>query len=439
MLLGILQVLLLLLQRALRGSQFLQAVFHLGAHGFQAGLVVFHGAQAVEGIHHIGFVPLQFVFALFGALFRIIRSVTVLPEGLLRLKHQGFLIPGLAFAAAEHFLQLPQAALTFPVFILGALAVFPSGFPAAIKGGKRALCLMHLLGAGHQGASGAGDLFLQLGDFRLVFIPLAGFDGQGFLGVAEHRAQVHQFAVQLGQAFLRPVRPDEKQVQVKDFQLCGQFQVFPCGPRLLLQGFELAVQFLQNVIHPLCVFQCPLELFVRFLLAGLELDDTGGLFKDLPPVLAPAGKNFINTPLADDGIALLADAGVAEKIDDVLQAAGGTVEVIFAFTVAVHPTGDHHLGKVHVQGAVIVFKDEGNLAIAEGLALLGAVENHIGHAGAAQGFGGLLPQHPAHGVADIAFSRAIGPDNAGNPFAKHNFRALRKGLEPIQLQLLQPH
>ena len=382
---------------------------------------------------------LQFVVALTGVLLRLFRRVTGLMKGLLRLGHQGFLVLGLAFAAGEQRFQLVQAALAFPVFLLGALPVFPAGFPAAVQGGKGALRFMHLLCASHQGAARAGDFLLQLSDFSLVFIPLFGFERQGLLGIAEHRAQIHQFAVQLGQTLLRPVRPDKKQVQVKDFQLCGQLEVFPGGLCLLLQGLELAVQFLQNIVHPLGVFEGALELLIRFLLAGLELHNAGGFLEDLPPVLTPAGKNLINAALADDGVALLADAGVAEQVDDVLQAAGGAVEVVFAFAVAVDPAGHHHLGKVHVQGAVVVFKDEGNLAVAEGLALLGAVEDHVGHAGAAQGFGGLLPQHPAHRVADVALSRAVGPDNAGNAFAKHNLRPLRKGLEPIQLQLLQPH
>ena len=129
----------------------------------------------------------------------------------------------------------------------------------------------------------------------------------------------------------------------------------------------------------------------------------------------------------------------AEQVDDVLQAAGGAVEVVLALTVAVDPAGDHDLGEIHGQGAILVVEHEADLAVGEGLALLGAVEDHVGHAGAAQGFCGLLAQHPAYRIADVALARAVRPDNARDSLAEDDLRPLREGLEAVQFQFLEPH
>ena len=57
--------------------------------------------------------------------------------------------------------------------------------------------------------------------------------------------------------------------------------------------------------------------------AGLVLDDARRFLEHLAPVLRAHREYIVDTALADEGIALLADARIAEKIHDVAQAAGG--------------------------------------------------------------------------------------------------------------------
>ena len=232
------------------------------------------------------------------------------------------------------------------------------------------------------------------------------------------------------------IRADQEQVQVQHLQPGGQVQVNPGVLRVLFQRAETVLQFIQQVIHPGNVFLGTGQLLVRFFLAGTELDDTRGLLKDLAAVLSLAGQDFINAALADNGIALLADTGIAEQIHDVLQAAGRAVQEIFAFPAAVNPAG--HLNLRIVQGKAFIFivKDKGNFTVTEGLSALCAAENHVLHAGAAQDFRALLTEHPAHCVAYIAFSGSVGSHDRGDAFLEDNLSPLRKGLESVELQLL---
>ena len=105
-----------------------------------------------------------------------------------------------------------------------------------------------------------------------------------------------------------------------------------------------------------------------------------------------------------------------------------------ALPVAVHPAGHRHLREVHGQGPVLVVEHQGHLAVAQGLALLGAVEDNVLHLGAAQGFGALFPQHPAHGVADVTFSAAVRSHYSSQSFVKAQLDFIREGFKPLKLK-----
>ena len=200
---------------------------------------------------------------------------------------------------------------------------------------------------------------------------------------------------------------------------------------MFLQRTQLPCQFFQNIINTVGIFQRPLKLLVRLFLPCLELHNAGGLFEYLTAIFTPAGKDFVNTSLADDGVAFLADTRIPEKVDDVLQPAGGTVEIIFTFTVPVHPAGDHDLRKVHGQSPILIFKHQRDFAVAQGLALLGAVEDNVRHAGTPEGFRTLLPQDPPHRIADVALAGTVRSHNARDSLIKNDFRPLGKGLEAV--------
>ena len=85
---------------------------------------------------------------------------------------------------------------------------------------------------------------------------------------------------------------------------------------------------------------------------------------------------------------------------------------------------------------ILVVKNQRHFAIAQRFARLRSAENHVLHAGAAQRLGALLTKHPAHRVADIAFSGAVGTANRRNAFVEDDLGPLGKRLESVQLQFL---
>ena len=206
-----------------------------------------------------------------------------------------------------------------------------------------------------------------------------------------------------------------------------------------MQGLDAAAQFFQDVVNAIQVFQRAGQLALGFLLAHAESADARRFFKHLAAILTFIGQDIVDTTLADIGIAVLAHAGIVEKLLDILESAGGFIEIVFAVAVAVQPAGDGHLGKLGFQRAILVVKHQRNLGVGQLFALFGAVEDDVLHAAAAQLTGVLLAQHPLDRVADIAFARSIGADDAGDAAVKDHLGALREGLEAVNFQLFQLH
>ena len=283
---------------------------------------------------------------------------------------------------------------------------------------------------------GRGNLFVQVLDLRLADIPFLRPGFQVFLILRQDSLYVLQIVIRFPQFGFHPVRTDKEQIQVQHLQAGGQIQIDPCVFRVFLQRAQAVLQLIQQVIHPGNILLGACQFFVRLFLTGTEFDDTGGLFKDLAAVLALPGQDFINPALADNGIALLADTGVAEQIHHILEPAGRAVQEILAFPAAVDPASHLDLRVVKRKASIFIVKDKGNFTVTEGLSALCAAENHVLHAGAAQDFGALLTEHPANRVAYIAFSGSVGSHNRGDAFLEDNLSPLRKGLESVKLQLL---
>ena len=250
-------------------------------------------------------------------------------------------------------------------------------------------------------------------------------------------AQGFDRLLQFPDALLIALGAHQEHVQVEYLQFIPQRKVLPCGLALLLQRLDALLQLGQDVLHAVQVVRGVVHAALGVLLARLELHDSGGLLKDLAAILRLDGEDLVDAALADHRIAVLADAGVAEEIHDVAQAAGRAVDLVLALTAAVHAPGDAHLGEVDGQGVILVVEDQRHLAEGQALALLGSVEDHVLHLGAAQRLGALLTQHPLHRVGNVALAAAVGADHAGNSILKYDLHAVRKGLEPVDDQLFQ--
>ena len=222
-------------------------------------------------------------------------------------------------------------------------------------------------------------------------------------------------------------------------QLVPQHQILlglvPLGP----QRLQLKLQLVHLVVDPQQVLVGALQLALGLLLPVAEAGDARRLLKDLPPVGGPLGEDLVDAALADDGIALPAQAGVQKQLADILQAHRIPVDVVFALPGAVIPPGDHDLVLLPGQPVVAVVQHQRHLGIARLPPLGGAAEDHVLHPASPQGPGGLLPHDPAHCVRQVGLARAVGPHDGGDALVKGQHRLFRKGLKALEHQRLEIH
>ena len=175
-----------------------------------------------------------------------------------------------------------------------------------------------------------------------------------------------------------------------------------------------------------------LGLFLAVAVAG----DARRLFKHVAPVGAAGGDDLGDAALADDGVAVAAEARVHQEGVNVLEAHGLLVDVILALAAAVIAAGQHDLRAVGIEDVGGVVDHERHLRVAHGPALFGAAEDHVLHLAAAQGLGALLAHDPEQGVGDIGFAGAVRPHDGGDVFFKAQARLVREGLEALNLECL---
>ena len=139
---------------------------------------------------------------------------------------------------------------------------------------------------------------------------------------------------------------------------------------LLLQGGDLFLQLAHDVRQPGQVVALALQLFQGLVLAVLVLDNAGRLVKEGPPVLGLVGQDPVDLALADDGVALLADAGVIEELVDIAQTADRPVEEVLALAAPVDPARHGHLPVIDGARPVRIVQCDGNISIAKRLTKL---------------------------------------------------------------------
>ena len=131
--------------------------------------------------------------------------------------------------------------------------------------------------------------------------------------------------------------------------------------------------------------------------------DAGRILKNAPAFLALAGNHLGDASLPDDGVAVPPDAGVQEQLVDIPEAHRLAVDEVFRLSAPEIAPRDGHAVIGAVQPAEIrcIVEGHGHLGIAHRAAAVRTAENDILHLAPAQGLGGYLPQHPAHGIRDV--------------------------------------
>src|SRR5204863_3307151 len=149
--------------------------------------------------------------------------------------------------------------------------------------------------------------------------------------------------------------------------------------------------------------------------ALLVLGDAGGLLEEQAQLLGLALDDAADRALADDGVGARPQAGAEEDVLHVAPAHRLVVDVVARRAVARQHALDRDLGKrVPLPAGARVFVAEHQLdaGAAGRLALARAVEDHVLHRLAAQLARLALAEHSAHGVDDVGFAAAVGPDDA---------------------------
>ena len=85
------------------------------------------------------------------------------------------------------------------------------------------------------------------------------------------------------------------------------------------------------------------QLFLSGGFPALKLDDAHSFVKEFPPFFRFTTQDLVNLALTDDGIALLTDTGVVEKLVDIFQATGRTVDPVLALAGTINPSRHRHL------------------------------------------------------------------------------------------------
>ena len=162
-------------------------------------------------------------------------------------------------------------------------------------------------------------------------------------------------------------------------QLGHQVAVAAGGVGLLLERAELAAHLAHQVAQAQQVALGGGQPALGPLLALAVLEDAGRLLDDEAPLLGPGVEHGVDLALADDDVLLAADAGVAEQVLHVEQAAGHAVDGVLALARAEQRAGDGDLAELdrHDPGGVV--DGERHLGPAQRRALVGAGEDDVVH------------------------------------------------------------
>ena len=211
--------------------------------------------------------------------------------------------------------------------------------------------------------------------------------------------------------------------------------------RLALDGGDLPLDLPQDVGDPDQVLLGGLELPLRLAAPRLVLADPSGLLDEDAALLGASGDDLGDPPLLDDGVALGADAGVAEEVVHVAETTGHLVDQVLGLPGAIQAAGDLDLAEGRELGRaapIAVVEGEDDLAQPHRRPRIGAGEDDVLHALSAQATGRLLSHGPANGIDHVRLSAPVGAHDGRDPRAEGEGRLVDEALEPRDLQRLDP-
>src|SRR5690606_36314611 len=250
------------------------------------------------------------------------------------------------------------------------------------------------------------------------------------------RALVGALLLELGRELRKVVR-EQARPRVTQVALHGLRLARRLG--LPAERSELTAQLRGEVAQAREVALHRVELAQRLLLALAVLQDACGLLDDAAALLRRGAQDGVELALADHDVHLAPDAGVAEQLLDVEQAARVAVDGVLGAAAAEQRARDRHLGVVDRQRAVGVVDRQRDLGTTERGTTGGAREDDVVHLAAAQRLGALLAHDPGQGVYHVRLAGTVGADHAGDARFQLEGGRRREGLESSERERLQVH
>ena len=222
-------------------------------------------------------------------------------------------------------------------------------------------------------------------------------------------------------------------------QLGDEVAVPAGGIGLAFERSQLAANLAQQILHTQQAGLGGVEAAFGSLLAAPELQDSGSLFDDRPPLLRPSIQHRVDLALADDHVLLPADTCIAEQFLHVEQPARDTVDRVFALAGAEQDSRHGDLGELDRQQPGRVVDGQRDLGPAERRPLRRAGEDDVVHLLAAHRAGCLRAEHPGDGVDHVGLAGAVGPDHHRDPRLELEGGCVGERLESFEGQRLQEH
>ena len=210
------------------------------------------------------------------------------------------------------------------------------------------------------------------------------------------------------------------------------------GLGLALERAQARARLALDVERAVEVLLRALELELRAAAALAVLAEAGGLLDQQPPVARLGGDDRLDAALGDDGVHLLAEAGVGQHLEHVDEPAARAVEPVLALAVAIEAAQDRDLADRQVERAVGVVEHDLDLGRAARLHAAPAAEDHVLHRLAAHGERRLLAHRPQHRVGDVRLARPVGPDDDADTPGPNSSRVRSgKDLKPLSVSDLR--
>ena len=253
-------------------------------------------------------------------------------------------------------------------------------------------------------------------------------------------------------------RPQRRHLRVQLAKRRGQLRVMIAAPgkrqmtqpvieplvthrlrRLAAETADLPAHLADHVGDARHVLVRQRELLQRLTPLRLVLRDAGRLFEDRAPLLGLRRQDLVDLALRHDRVAGPANAGVHEKLLDVLQSARLAVERVLALPVAVHATHDLDLVKFAAELLLAIGQEQRNLAQLRRLPGVGPLEDDVLHLAAAQRLGALFAQHPADGIGNVRLAASVRAHDRGDPRFEPESGRVREAFKAMELERLEIH